>query len=144
MKARDKKGRFTSKLNKTNERKEGDGSDKNDLKKDSDATYEEAVRKVNYSTPVNIPPVWIPSSTSTMALPATGGPLLNAPGIIIEDISKEHTHPKQDMTFYKVLSWLSILTSFSMAYLAGWEFQSLVTRFEYLRWLILGYHPGLK
>lgn len=48
-----------------------------------------------------------------------------------------------DLTFFKVLSVLSLLTSTTVALMNNWQFSILVQRFENLKWLVTGFHPGL-
>jgi hypothetical protein len=43
---------------------------------------------------------------------------------------------KENFTFFKVLSVLSLLVSTAVAFTTGWEFNILVTRIEWLKWYI--------
>jgi hypothetical protein len=48
-----------------------------------------------------------------------------------------------NLPFFKVLAVLSIITSTAVALMNNWQFTILVQRFENLKWLLTGYHPGI-
>jgi hypothetical protein len=47
-------------------------------------------------------------------------------------------------SFDRVLVTLALVTLAIAAYLSGWQFNILVTRFEILKWIVFGHHPGLR